>query len=130
MISNKTHGKYISLWYEFWAILHAFNRRSELQRLVIWAKRKRLSGPRKLYQNRFADEERRLFVYTLSSPRLTKVAHLLHWLNHLISTPPLYPAKGSAPIYRSRIRHKPRNRPIVHSRNQSQPNKLFAPGMC
>lgn len=35
---------------EFFTILYFLNRRTELQRLVAWAKRKRLTGPRRHYE--------------------------------------------------------------------------------
>lgn len=89
-----------SNWREFYSILCAFNRRTELQRLVEWAERKKLSHPLKLYQNRLADEEKHLFRYRLQSPRLTAYASLLHQLTHILLPAPRYLARGSARGYR------------------------------
>jgi hypothetical protein len=82
------------------AIVCTLNRQTELERLVSWAERKRLPGPRRLYQRRLADEEMRLTHYALRFPRQLFWAHLVHRLSNLISTLPRYPARGSAATYR------------------------------
>jgi hypothetical protein len=89
-------------WREFWSILHAMNRQAELVRLVEWAGRKRLAGPRRAYQARLSDEERRVLRYTLNYPRLAAWARRVQRLNRLISPAPRYLARGSAAIYSSK----------------------------
>jgi hypothetical protein len=85
---------------DFWIILYCLNRRAELIRLVDLAKRKRLSGPLRCYQNRLEDEEIRLNFYTLRHPQLTKWTRWFHRFNDLILPPPRYLRQGSAAIYR------------------------------
>jgi hypothetical protein len=100
-------SQYVTQSWRFWLtlrelhrILCTLNRHSELERLVMWAKRKRLLLPLKTYQNRLAEEERRLFRYAVEYPRMVVCARFLHQFNRLISRPPRYPAKGSARAYR------------------------------
>lgn len=86
---------------KFFLILHGLNRRDELQRLVQWAEQKHLSHPLRLYQNRLADEQKRLLRYRAEYPGMTAFASTLCRFNRLISTPPRYLPKGSARVYRS-----------------------------
>lgn len=85
---------------EFCAVYRALNRRSELERLLAWAARKRLSGPRRLYEKRYADVERALFRYGRRSPHLVNRARVLHWIGRLINKPPRYPSRGAAAGYK------------------------------
>lgn len=66
-ITNYARAK--SAWQEFWAILRSLNRRAELGRLVAWATRKQLPGPREFYQSRLLDEEIRMSRHVIVSPR-------------------------------------------------------------
>lgn len=88
-------------------ILRSFNRYNELHKLIQWAQRKRLSGPLRLYQIRLEDEEKRLFRYTIASPRLVAIARLLFLFNRLITPAPQYFPKGSASAYRYNSLTKP-----------------------
>jgi hypothetical protein len=110
------HHLRASCW-EFWAILYALNRRGELERLIRWAARKRLTGPLKCYQHRLDDEDRRIWRYTVQSPRLVAWAHRVHRLNKLINPAPRYLARGSAAGY-AYVRYE--KRPIV-LRMQTEP---------
>lgn len=83
-------------WREFWAILRLLNRHDELQRLVRWAKRKRLAGPRKCYKSHLEDMERRLFRYRVESPATVRKARCLQLMKRVLFRPPRYPAKGAA----------------------------------
>lgn len=85
----------------FFLILHTFSRQNELQRLVKWAHQKQLSRPLRLYQNRLADEHKRLICYRINSPRLTALAHLTYRINTFIFPAPHYLPKGSAKVYRT-----------------------------
>lgn len=87
-------------WYAFWDMLNAFNRHSELQRLVRWANEHALTGPEKLYRSRLHDEELRLNSYRMRTPRLVIGARLLFLFGCLISPTPRYHSKGSAAQYR------------------------------
>jgi hypothetical protein len=88
-------------WQRFYPILCTLNRRRELNRLIGWATRKRLTHPLSLYRLRLADEERRLFRYRLAHPRLTAFAYSLHLLAYVFFPVPRYLEKGSASAYRS-----------------------------
>lgn len=85
----------------FCAIYRALNRKGELQRLVTWAKNKRLSGPREFYEDLLLDVRMRLMTYALESPHLVRWSRLLYRLSGLVRTTPHYPAKGSASGYRT-----------------------------
>src|SRR5436305_9434026 len=100
---------------EFWAIYCCLTRQAELERLILWAEKKRLKNPRKCYQSRLDDERRRIFVYRLRSPRLTFLARWLQRLNTLINPAPRYYRSGSAAGYRRKNLDKPKNRLIVYS---------------
>jgi len=95
------HQNHQSVCKKFYTILSILNREAELGRLVDWATRKRLPDPRKAYQNRLADEERRLFRYTLDHPGLTVWTRRLRWLGSILSPTPRYYPRGSAAKYRS-----------------------------
>lgn len=99
-----THWPRPRPWQTVSAILSALNRRAELERLVTWADRKNVPGPRRFYAARLTDQEVALTRYTLRYPRLVSVAHVLHWLNQLLSPSPRSFARGSAAVYRSRRR--------------------------
>jgi hypothetical protein len=85
----------------FWAILCTLNRHAELERLVRWAKRKRLPGPLRLYQSRLEGEEMRMARYTMRSPWLARWVWSLHRFKALLFPPPRYLPKGAAAAYRS-----------------------------
>jgi hypothetical protein len=102
MISNLDCYHHKRSWTLFWDILHAFNRRAELNRLIRWADHKALPGPGRAYRQRLQSEECRLACYRLRFPRLMRWSQLTFWLGCLISPTPRYPAKGSAAGYRSR----------------------------
>ncbi len=87
-------------WQRFWAVYRCLERRSDLQRLIDWAKRKRLKGPLNLYYTRMGDEEARLLGYTMRCRRTLWWARCFHWLSTTLNPPPRYRAKGSAARYR------------------------------
>ena len=98
---------------EFYRILCLYNRRSELNRLVAWAKRKRLSRSLHLYKNRLEDTERILFRYRVESPRITALAYRVHQFGYFLFPQSRYPAKGSASGYKVRVSWPERSKPIV-----------------
>ena len=87
---------------ELYDILTNLNRCAEMKRLVIWASRKRLKNPLRLYQNMLEHEEIRLFHYAVTAPRLTNIAYLIYQMITLISRPPRYFPRGSAALYRTK----------------------------
>ena len=87
--------------HEFCAIYNILSRRYELERLIEWATRKKLIDPRRLYQSRWADEERRLTRVSWRSPRILCLVRFLFCANQIILPTRHYHAKGSAAKYRS-----------------------------
>jgi hypothetical protein len=92
---------YYTKWVLFWSILHSYNRRAELTRLVGWAEKRRVVGPLNLYKSRLVDEELRLMRYSFRFPRMRRIAYILHILSNLISSKPKYHPRGSAAHFRS-----------------------------
>jgi hypothetical protein len=90
-----------SKWLAFCAVYRTLNRKGELERLVQWASRKKLAGPKNAYERKIVEEERRLIRHASQSPRLVRWAHLLRWLSLAIRTTPKYAVRGSASAYRS-----------------------------
>jgi len=89
--------------HEFWTMMYLLNRRAEIARLVLWATRKHLPGPRKYYQARLLDEEVRLSRQILVTPRfIVTLAYLVHNVNRLVFPPPHYLPKSSAAGYSSK----------------------------
>lgn len=81
----------------FWPLLHTLNRRAELERLVSWATRKCLAGPRKFYRSRLLDEKVRLSRYTITSPRwVVTLANIVHDFNRLLFPPRRYMHRGAS----------------------------------
>ena len=85
----------------FYAILCSCNRQYELQRLVIWARRKKLTPPLSLYENRLAVEEKRLFRYAITYPRLMSLARMVSLFRRILFPPPRFLPKGSAAGYKT-----------------------------
>ena len=102
---NFLTGGRVAIWYRrwiiFWSILHSFNRRAELMRLVDWAEKRRLVGPLSHYKSRLEDEELRLIRYSFRDPEIKRWAHVLHFLSSRISPKPKYFPRGSASHLRS-----------------------------
>ena len=85
---------------QIYIILCTMNRRAELERLIEWANRKRLAGPRRAYQSRYWDEERRLLHYRVDVPQLVNHARILYRLKCLLAPAPRYYSRGAAAGYR------------------------------
>lgn len=82
------------------AILACYNRRAELQRLIDWAYRKRLAGPRHFYKLSLQDEEIRLNRYALVYPTQVRWARLLYSIRTTLFPAQRFHRKGSAAGYR------------------------------
>jgi len=82
-----------------WNILRLLNRRAELERLLRWAERKRLTGPRRCYAFHLVDVERLLFRYRVNSPAATRWALCVYRLKCLLFPSPRYLARGAAAGY-------------------------------
>ncbi len=107
-------------WREFWSILYAMNRQAELERLVEWARRKKLPGPLRCYESRLEDETRRVMRYTLSAPSLARWVRRVRRFNRLVWSAPRYHAQGSAAAY-SRKSITAKKSPIVSMLMRTEP---------
>lgn len=83
-------------------ILYLMNRQEELQRLVKWAVRKELSGPRKCYEGHIENVERKLLRSRVETPRAALWAQRAHALKRLLINRPRYPRRGAATEYSRR----------------------------
>ena len=92
--------RYRNNWNDFWSAVHSLNRKAELIRLVQWAKRKRLTGPLKLYLTRLQQEENSIMRLRVRNPKMLTGARLMHFISNLVSPKPRYYPKGSARHYR------------------------------
>lgn len=84
-------------------ILHSFNRRRELRRLLRWAHNRKLSGPARLYQNRLSDVEVQLSQHAMRHRTTYRIARMIHILNTLLFPMPHYYRPGAAQAYRVRV---------------------------
>lgn len=129
-------------WHIFVRILHTMNRRTELKRLIRWAKYKKLEGPLKLYLTRMIEEEEKLLRYRFRHPGIARCARFAHGFGNLISPEPRYRPRGSASHYKysksSRRRNalwvstvKNTNRPglVLEAPAQGLPTTLITPAM-
>jgi len=66
----------------------------------VWAKRKHLPRPLKLYASRLQDEHIRHSHYTLVAPRAVAIAVLVYILTHPFRRVPRFTPQGSASRYR------------------------------
>jgi len=81
-------------------IWKCLQRRSELNELICWAKRKRVPHVRQHYFSYLCDEEKRLLRYCVSQPRLTVTLRYLFWIYRHLMDRPRYYVKGAAQKYR------------------------------
>jgi hypothetical protein len=92
----------------------AFHRAVELQRLVDWATRKRLTGPRRSYAYQLFDAENRLHRYAFRHPHIAFwVLPLLFGLHELTTLRTGAYRHGAAAKYRQN-RH--RSYAVIHNR--------------
>lgn len=95
---------YSSFLTEIIGLVGVLNRRAELQQLIHWSKRKRLSHPQKLYQFRLQDEEIRLNRYLVRYPAMTIWTCRFYGLWQSLAPKPRYYRRGSAAKYRTNHR--------------------------
>ena len=77
-------------------------RQADLERLVRWATRKRLAGPRTHYQTLLVDTEQRLLQCQLRHPRLAWWLRFIFGLITQVFAPRYHYQKGAAAKYRMR----------------------------
>lgn len=87
-------------WQQFWAVFHKLYRRDDLENLVRWAQRKRLSDQARYYSSLLTDTEIDLNRYALRQRNLTIWAHYLYSLCRFLKPPRRRYSRGSAAIYK------------------------------
>lgn len=87
-------------WNVFWSVFHVLDRKTRLEGLIMWSKRKQLLGPHRFYQRYLMDIELNLSRKSHRHPSLTKWAYFLYELKTLIGPTQKYYARGSAVIYK------------------------------
>jgi hypothetical protein len=85
---------------EFSSAYWLMGREAELQRLIVWATRKRLAKPRQVYQNRLDETQTVLSRIRHQSPYSFNCAQLCFDIADVLFPPPKYPHKGSAAGYK------------------------------
>ncbi len=88
-------------WTTFWSIYRRYERIEELQRLVAWAKRKRLSKVRDHYIRLWLDEERVQFRYQVKHPAMHRSVRILSTIGEMIFPSHQVYRRGAARKYRS-----------------------------
>lgn len=77
--------KLTSFFSAYWTVCGCLHRINKLQRLIAWAKRKKLKSQQYAYQNQWVEEENRLWRYQIRSPHATKIAKIAVWMSDFIS---------------------------------------------
>lgn len=101
-IKNDCSVKWYSyrfFWLDTVYILETLTQRDELQRLIRWASRKKLSRVRDYYQRLLDDTEMRLSSQAIRHPHLTELAEWLCCVATMLNPPPPVYKKGAAVKY-------------------------------
>jgi hypothetical protein len=93
--------RYWLIWHDHWRIVNALHQRDDLERLVQWSKRKRLSGVAGYYRRLLLDQEGKLFTKQMHFPSLFACAEWVYSFQIALSPTPRYKS-GSAAKYRLR----------------------------
>ncbi len=86
-------------WQQFWAVFHKFYRRDDLENLVTWAQRKKLSGQARYYSSLLANVEIDLNRYVLRQRNLFIWASCLRSICLFVKPPQAKYPRGSAAAY-------------------------------
>ncbi len=90
-------------WQATYRLLWLLNRRAELKRLIVWAKRKKLVGPTRCYEDRLFEVEEKLLRFSLRFRHLVQWAYLVYQINGCLFPAPRYPRRGAASGYSRRF---------------------------
>jgi hypothetical protein len=93
---------YWLLWRDFQTIWERLERRSDLERLVRWAQRKKLKGVQYHYQRLLTETELLLIDNRIRRYRLTVWVSRLHFMIRALLTATIKYQKGAAAKYRLR----------------------------
>lgn len=94
--------EYYSVWRDLCRSLFYLKQREELERLIRWAKRKRLSKVRSHYIELLLNNGWRIRRYQTHSPKVLFWAEWIHCARKMIFPDPQYYRKGYAGRYQSR----------------------------
>lgn len=83
----------------FWRIFCLMDRRVDLERLVRWAKRKRLTGPERWYRLLLMDTERLLSTHNMRHPLFYSITIFLYEIASSLAPQRYYVRKGAAAKY-------------------------------
>jgi hypothetical protein len=89
---------------EFASAYCLLGREAELHRLIAWATRKRLTKPRKVYQNRLYETQVALTRIRIRSPRIWHLAWVCFTIADWLFPPPRHLQKGSGAGYKFKPR--------------------------
>jgi hypothetical protein len=93
--------RYWLSWYDLWAIIDVLRQQDELERLVLWAKRKRLSRMREYYRSLLLNREAQLSAKQMRFSTLFACAEWVYSFQSALCPSTRYTA-GSAAKYRFR----------------------------
>ena len=93
LTSYQRHIRLTSFFSAYWTVCACLHRINKLQRLITWAKRKKLKPQQYSYQSQWVEEENRLWRYQIRFPNATAVAKFAVCISDLISPAPYYPKK-------------------------------------
>src|SRR6266496_5219365 len=88
--------KWLAAWQSFYASYYLFGREADLQRLMAWAQRKRLTKPRHAYLNRLIETQTTLTRVHIHSPQIWHFARVCFQIMDRLFPPPKYLRRGSA----------------------------------
>lgn len=89
-------------WEHFWAIFHKLARQDDLENLVAWARRKRLTGQASYYNSLLTETAIDLNRYAVREHQRYLWANRLYTLHRLINPSRKKHPHGSAAMYRRR----------------------------
>lgn len=89
-------------WLQLHAVLQALSERDDLQRLVLWARRKKLSEVRRYYQYLLSETENRLLKSAFRHRQLTALAKWIYCAQVMLFPARRFYPKGSGAKYRLR----------------------------
>lgn len=95
---------YCLAWRDFWSIWSGLEHYTDLQGLIAWAGRKRLTGVKDHYSHLLVETEVLLAHQQMRRRNLTFWARQLHFIYRSLIAKPKYCPKGGAEKYR--LRHQ------------------------
>jgi hypothetical protein len=88
---------------DYWMSCGVLNRKRDLEQLIQWAERKRISGVQRWYQTLLLDEEQRLWKYERRSPLAVQIAYIGTTLSQILNQ---FSQTGYYKGYANQYRHR------------------------